>query len=169
MNVIFSNKASLLNKKLVKFFSLNLLNLNKASLIFKFEVAHPEDADKYIQMGIKNYPVLIPRGVPSVTGVDAIISFLKNKVDMYNSKISNKTDEDRLDDFWNKTLDVKMDAEGKHKHADEEEDDDIGADLQHKIQAAFAERSKSMEQPKSSRNHHQNNTVMSRDNNLEDD
>jgi hypothetical protein len=173
MDLIFSNKPSLLNKKLVQFFKLNLLNLNKASLVFKFEVAHPKDSDKYTHMGIKNYPVLIPKGIDPVTGVDAIISFLKKYVDNYNNKITNKTDEDRLEDFWNKTLDIKIDSEGKHKPADDDDDDedngDLGADLQHKIQTAFAERSKSTESPKKKNNRQQSNTVMSRDNNIEDD
>ena len=57
--VIFSNKPSPLNKKLVKFFQINLINLNKASLIFNFEVADPKDINKYISKGVKNYPVLI--------------------------------------------------------------------------------------------------------------
>jgi hypothetical protein len=54
--IIFSNKPSPLNKKLIKFFQINLINLNKASLVFDFEVAHPKDINKYVNKGIKNYP-----------------------------------------------------------------------------------------------------------------
>ena len=32
INIVFSNKSSVLNKKLIKFFQINLLSLNKASL-----------------------------------------------------------------------------------------------------------------------------------------
>jgi hypothetical protein len=42
-DIIFSNKASSLNKKLIKFFQINLLSLNKSSLVFDFDVAHPKE------------------------------------------------------------------------------------------------------------------------------
>lgn len=44
IQLIFSNKPSMLNKKLIKFFNLNLASLNQASLVFDFEVAQPEKA-----------------------------------------------------------------------------------------------------------------------------
>ena len=61
INLIFSNKASPLNKKLIKFFGLNLNSLNKAKLIFNFEVAHPEKIDEYTSRGITSYPMLIDK------------------------------------------------------------------------------------------------------------
>ena len=169
MRLILSNKPSLLNKKIIHFFNLNLLNLNKASIVFDFEVAHPDDAEKYKKMGIKNYPVLLPKGSPHVTGVDAIIAFLKKKVESHNKKILNKTDQDRLDEHWNSTLNIKLDAEGKHKPEDEEDNDDLSSNLQHKIQTAFEERNKSIETSSQSRDEKSRASRSTRSNNLEDD
>ena len=90
LNVIFSHKASNINKKLIKFFQINLLNFNKANLVFDFEVAHPEESDKYKSMGITNYPVLV-RDNEITLGTDKIIHYLKQIVDRYNKKILNKS------------------------------------------------------------------------------
>jgi hypothetical protein len=144
--VIFSNKPSPLNKKLVKFFQINLINLNKASLIFNFEVADPKDINKYISKGVKNYPVLIDND-KKITGVEKIIDYLKLKVKTHNDKIINKTDTDRLDEFWKQTMgDVRIDESGKLKPETDDEPTSIGDNLQHKIQAAFEERN-SIEKP----------------------
>lgn len=142
LNLIFSNKPSSLNKKLIKFFQINLLSLNKASLTFKFEVAHPEDMDKYISRGIKNYPVLI-HNTTSITGVEKIISYLKLHVKKYNNKIVNKTDDERVDEFWKQTIGkINVDESGKIQD-DEDEDDD--GDLHKKIQEAFRDRNNATE------------------------
>ena len=77
VNVIFSNKSSILNKKLIKFFQINLLSLNKASIVFEFEIATPKDMNLYTKRGIKNYPVLIDK-LTKVTGVEKIIEYLRH-------------------------------------------------------------------------------------------
>jgi hypothetical protein len=154
LNLVVSNKSSALNKKLIKFFQLNLLSLNQAMLVFQFEVAHPEDMDKYVARGIKNYPVLI-HNTTSVTGVEKIITYLKLHVKKYNDKIINKSDTDRVDDFWKQTLGpIKIDDSGKIQ--DNDDDDDDSDNLHKKIQEAFASRNDQTEHiPK--QNHRPNN------------
>lgn len=146
LNVVFSNKSSALNKKLIKFFHLNLLSLNQAMLVFQFEVAHPEDMEKYAARGIKNYPVLI-NNTTSVTGVEKIITYLKLHVKKYNDKIINKSDTDRVDDFWKQTLgSIKIDDSGKIQDNDNNDDDNDDSDNLHKkIQEAFASRNEQTE------------------------
>ena len=63
VQIILSNKPSVLNKKLIKFFNLNLTSLNQASLVFDFEVAHPEKAEQFVSRGITNYPILINKNI----------------------------------------------------------------------------------------------------------
>jgi hypothetical protein len=172
MELIFSNKPSVLNKKLIKFFDMNLLSLNKALMVFKFDVAHPKDVEKYLKRGIKNYPVLLHRD-KSITGVEKIITYLKFIVKKHNSKVLNKTDIEKVDDFWKQTLGkIEVDDSGKLKPDDEDEDeDDPSADLHHKIQQAFEERSQSTELPGKSRQKNQQShrpTNRSRGNNLEE-
>lgn len=170
MQLIFSNKPSHLNKKLIKFFKINLLNLNKASMIFDFEVANPEDIDKYVSMGIKNYPVLIHKNT-SVTGVEKIITYLKQIVQKHNNRILNKTESEKLDDFWKHTLGkVEVDESGKLKPDDDDEDDDAGADLQHKIQKAFEARNNSTATTPASLNkgRSRGQTQLTRNNNLDE-
>ena len=138
VNVIFSNKSSPLNKKLIKFFQINLLSLNKASIVFEFEIATPSDMNLYVKRGIKNYPVLIDK-LTKVTGVEKIIEYLQMQVKQYNTKILSKTDNDRVDEFWKQTMgNVRMDESGKLKpDDDDDENPSIGENLQHKIQEAF--------------------------------
>jgi hypothetical protein len=136
--VVFSNKASAINKKLIKFFNLNLLNLNKATLVFDFEVAHPGDIKKYVNRGITNYPVMVnPNGAKTV-GVEKIIGELKSSVQKYNKKVNSKTDKERLDDYWKQTLgNVKVNESGQ---VAEDDDTDTTDDISKKVQAAFAQR-----------------------------
>ena len=138
VNVIFSNKSSPLNKKLIKFFQINLLSLNKASIVFEFEIATPKDMKLYVERGIKNYPVLIDK-LTKVTGVEKIIEYLQMQVKQYNTKILSKTDNDRVDEFWKQTMgNVRLDESGKLKpDDDDDENPSIGENLQHKIQEAF--------------------------------
>ena len=148
IELIFSNKPSTLNKKLIKFFDMNLLNLNKASMVFKFEVAHPDESEKYLAKGIKNYPVLLHKDM-SVTGVEKIIKYLKFIVQKHNNKVLNRTDTEKVDDFWRHTLgNVEIDESGKLKPDDDDDESDPSTDLHHKIQRAFEERSSSTELPK---------------------
>ena len=139
VNVIFSNKSSPLNKKLIKFFQINLLSLNKASIVFEFEIATPKDMKLYVERGIKNYPVLIDK-LTKVTGVEKIIEYLQMQVKKYNTKILSKTDNDRVDEFWKQTMgNVRLDESGKLKPDDDDDDENssIGENLQHKIQEIF--------------------------------
>lgn len=142
LNVIFSNKPSVLNKKLIKFFNINLLNLNKVSIVFDFEVAHPDNIDAYVKRGIKQYPILID-GNKNIIGVENIIEYLKSYIKKHNTKILNKTDTDRLDDFWKQTLGkIEVDESGNLKPDSDDDncDDSAGNNLQHRIQEVFEQR-----------------------------
>ena len=150
---------------------MNLLSLNKAAMVFRFDVAHPKDIEKYLMRGIKNYPVLLHRD-KSITGVEKIITYLKFIVKKHNNKILNKTDTERVDDFWKQTLGkVEVDDSGKLKPEDDEDEPDPSSDLHHKIQRAFEERSQSTELPGKSRPKNQQShrpANRSRGNNLEE-
>ena len=172
LNIVFSNKSSPLNKKLIKFFQINLLSLNKASLVFEFEVAHPSEIDSYVKRGIKNYPVLIDKQT-SVTGVEKIIQYLKICVKRHNNKVLGKTDGEKLDDFWKQTIgDIEVDESGNIKPDDDEGSTDAGDNLHHRIREAFEQRNTETAKPgslKSSALSSQGNTQLSRGNNLSDD
>jgi hypothetical protein len=164
--VIFSNKPSKINKKLIQFFNLNLLNLNKATLVFNFEVAHPNNVKKYVNRGITNYPVMINPNGSKIVGVEKIIGELKGSVQQYNKRINNKTDKERLDDYWKQTLgDITIDESGKPK-SDEE---DTTEDISKKVQAAFSQRNVESSTGKSlSKKSLRTAPTMSRPNNLID-
>jgi hypothetical protein len=137
IQVVFSNKPSTINKKLIKFFNVNLLNLNKAALVFDFEVAHPNNVKKYVNRGITSYPVMINPNGSKIVGVEKIIDKLKGSVQQYNKRVNNKTDKERLDDYWKQTLgDITIDESGKPKT----DDDDTTEDISKKVQAAFSQR-----------------------------
>lgn len=158
IQLIFSNKPSMLNKKLIKFFNLNLASLNQASLVFDFEVAQPEKAEHFVSRGITDYPVLINKDI-KVTGVEKIISYLKQNVDKHNEKIINKTDADYLDDFWKQTMgNVKINETGQIEGDDEEEDDK--SDISGKIQKAFQERNDTTEFDTSKKIPNRNSTLV---------
>lgn len=145
LKLIVSNKPSHLNKKLIKFFEINLLSLNKASITFDFEVAHPKDIEKYTNKGITNYPVLISNN-SNIVGVEKIIEYLKNAVNKHNVKVTSKSDKERLDDFWKQTLGkIEKDDGGNIKP--EKDDSEDNENLQHKIQAAFEQRNASTAKP----------------------
>lgn len=160
LNLIVSNKASVLNKKIIDFFQLNLMSLNKAALIFDFEIAYPENIDEYTNKGIKNYPVLI-HDKTSITGVEKIIKYLKMQVSKYNKRILNKSDTARVDDFWKQTLgNVTVDESG---NIPPDDDDDID-DIQQKISQAFQNRHKLSEAGSGSQKTSVNNQSLSSDN-----
>jgi hypothetical protein len=172
VNLIFSHKPSGINKKLIKFFQINLLSFNKANVIFEFEVAHPENSDQYKQKGIINYPTLL-QGSKIITGSDKIIQYLKNIVNQFNKKILNKSESEKLDDFWKQTIGkIEVDASGNVKPIDED-DDDVSEDLHHKIQQAFKDRSSSTDVGKVNkksdhRKQHTTNNTEYRSNNIDE-
>jgi hypothetical protein len=160
VKLIFSNKSSVLNKKLIKFFQMNLFSLNKSTLVFKFEVADPDNMEQYTDMGVKNYPTLIHNG-DQVAGVEKIISYLKSHVDKYNLKIMNKSPTDRVDDFWKQTLGkVSVDDAGKIESDDDEDDEDN--DLHKKIHQAFQDRNETSEMNKKPKTYGRTSNVAER-------
>lgn len=175
INIVFSNKSSPLNKKLIKFFQLNLLSLNKASLLFDFEVAHPTDINSYVKRGIKNYPTLLD-GDTNITGVEKIIQYLKAMVKKHNTKVLSKTDNEKLDDFWKETIGkIEVDESGNVKPDDDNDNGELGGDaghnLQHRIQEAFEQRNADTPKPGSLKgaSSARETTRLSRDSNLEEE
>lgn len=141
VRVIFSDKPSEINIRLIKFFNLNLLNLLKTNLIFTFDVASVKEADEYKSKGIIEFPVLL-RNSLRVSGSDKIMKYLGLHVKKHNTKIKNKSDDDHVQDFWKETLgNVKLDDSGNIiDQDDDDEETDLGQNLQHKIQEAFEQR-----------------------------
>jgi hypothetical protein len=136
--IIFSNKSSLLNKKLLKFFQINLLSLNNAKMVFDFEVAHPDYLDDFIERGVKSYPTLLQNDI-KITGVDKIIDHLKKIVQSFNNKIVNKTESERVEDYWTNTIGV-LNESGVIEGGSDNEEDDESAQLQKKIHEAYETR-----------------------------
>lgn len=171
ITIVFSNKASSLNRKLITFFETNLLKLNKSNVTFDFEVAHPSDAAAYTKRGIKNYPTLLDNSV-NVTGAEKIIGYLTNILKKHNAKMLSKTDSDRLEEFWKDTIGkIEVDAAGNVK-PDEDGDDlsNVGDNLHHRIQEAFEKRNANDEKPPDKRiSPAVEKTQLSRSNNLADD
>jgi hypothetical protein len=136
--IIFSNKSSLLNKKLIKFFQINLINLNKAKIVFDFEVAHPDDLDDFIERGVKSYPTLLQNDI-NITGVDKIIGHLKKIVQSFNDKIVNKTESECVADYWTNTIGV-LNESGAIEGGSDNDEDDESEQLQKKIHEAYESR-----------------------------
>jgi hypothetical protein len=172
ITIVFSNKASALNRKLIKFFEINLLSLNKTSVTFDFEVAHPSDAEEYAKRGINNYPTLVDNST-NIAGAEKIMTYLQNIIKKHNSKILNKTDNDRLDDFWKDTIGkIELDAAGNVKPEEEDggELSNVGDNLHHRIQEAFEQRNSGGSSPAPKPNIQvSNKTQLTRSNNLADD
>ncbi len=150
LDLIVSNKPSQLNKKLIKFFDLNLLSLNKASLVFDFEVATPENAADYKARDITNFPVLATPTGENVVGVEKIINHLKKMVMAHNKRVKSKTTDDQVDDYWKQTLgNVKVNDAGVLTPEDDSDDDEdeAGNNLQHRIQEAFEHRNSEIKSP----------------------
>lgn len=147
--VIFSNKPSEINAKLINFFKTNLLNLLKTNLVFQFVVATENDAAEYSSQGIEEFPVLLKDNI-RVTGLTKITKFLGLHVKKHNARIASKSDDDYVRDYWKETLgEVKIDDSGKIVgDDDEDEEEDLGRDLQHKIQEAFDQREQFGKPPK---------------------
>lgn len=146
IKVIFSNKPSELNMKLIKFFQLNLMTLNKTSLIFDFETVSVNNIELYQKKGIDNFPTIIHNS-NRITGSDKIISYLTQYVNRYNSKILNKTDDEQINDFWKKTIgNVKIDKKSGKMESTDDDDENGNNDLQKKIQEAFQMRNVKSEQ-----------------------
>lgn len=166
--VIFANKSSELNAQLIKFFKMNLLNLLKTNLTFNFVVANESDSDKYKNEGITEFPVLLKDNV-RVTGVNKIMKYLGLHVKKHNARIKNKSDDDHVQDFWKETLgNVKLDDSGNIiDNDDDDEEPDLGQNLQHKIQKAFEQREHYGEKPKDKPHKIQINTG-GRKNNIEE-
>jgi hypothetical protein len=97
---------------------------------------------------------------------------LKICVKRHNTKILDKTDGEKLDDFWKHTIgEIEVDESGNIKPCDDESSD-AGENLQHRIQEAFEQRNTETTKPdslKSSARSSQGNNEMSRSNNLSDE
>ena len=163
LNLICSNKPSSLNIKLIKFLKLNLQSLNTANLVFDFEVAHPKDADKFNERGIKEFPVLINNNT-SDTGTEKIIRYLKVMVSKYNERMSNKSDEDIVDDFQKKALGNYDISDGILTcDNDSDSDDDGSGEIQRKLTEAFQQRNETMSSTKKTTSRTQSVTTIDDD------
>lgn len=140
VELILSDKPSKINKKMIEFLNANLYNINKAKIRFTFQVASLKNKEYYYNRNITNFPVLI-HGNTNIVGIEKIMNHLKEAVIKYNKNILNKSDDDRVHDFWKETMgNCKKDENGVFKFDDAEETDDVERDLQHKIQKAFEQR-----------------------------
>lgn len=140
-SIILTNKNSDINVKLINFFKKNLFEFNKASITFDFEIVDANNMDKYLKKGIKNFPVIMVKNAPMV-GLANIATFLQKQIVLYNKKISNKSDDEKIDDFWKKTIgNIKPDKFGKIDNNDDDDNTDPSVELQKKLQNAFKERS----------------------------
>ena len=134
VNLIVSNKPSEINKKIIKFIQLNIVNLNKANIIFKCEIATTENMEEFANRDIINFPVLIHEK-NKIIGVEKIIAYLKMLVTKFNSNIKKKSETDQLNDYWLDTIKMKKDSNGNNKEDDAEYDP--SADIQRKLQKAL--------------------------------
>jgi len=154
VELIISNKPSEINKKVIKFLNANLYIMNKSQIQFNFQVATPETKDVFYNRNINNFPTLIYNN-EQIVGIEKIMNYMKNKVVEYNKKILNKTDDDRVRDFWKETMgNCEKDENGIFKFNDDDDDneDDAEKDMQRKIQKAFQERNNSEEEDKKESN-----------------
>ena len=172
--LIVSYKPSIINKKIIKFLTANLFIMNKSKIQFNFQVATSENKDIFYNKNITNFPTLIYNN-EQIVGIEKIMNYLKKKVMEYNKKILNKTDDDRVRDFWKETMgDCKKDENGVFKFNDDDDDDDTEKDLQHKIQKAFQQRNNSDDNPKktidekSTGVHMARKSELSRNNNIDE-
>jgi hypothetical protein len=144
--LLITDKSSDINKKILAFIKKNLFNFNKANITFDFEIVGTENYDNYLKKGIKSFPVLI-NGKENIVGLTNIAKFLQEKAIAYNKKITKKSDEEHIDDFWKRTMgNVKPDKFGKIENDD---DDNINEndDLQKKLQNAFRDRNNAEPEP----------------------
>jgi hypothetical protein len=176
INLVLSNKPSLLNKKLINFFNSNLSTLINAQLVFDFEVANSNKPEEYAKRGITQYPILI-NDTTKVTGADKIIRYLNHTVATYNKKTkpkSNKTDDDYLDEYWKNAMGgVKINESGQIEDDDDDDDDENNPDISKKIQHAFQERNDNTDfeisKKGSSKNSSHNNNIKKGHTRLETD
>jgi hypothetical protein len=146
VDLILSNKPSKINKKMIEFLNANLYNINKANIKLNFQVADAENKEYYYKKNITNFPVLV-HGGNNIVGIEKIMNHLKMTVIKYNKTILNKSDDDKVRDFWKETMgNCKKDENGVFKF-DDEVDESVNEerDLQHKIQKAFEKRNNSDE------------------------
>lgn len=158
LNLIISNKPSQLNKKIIKFFDRNLLNLNKAGLVFEFEVASLAKIKTYKNRGVTNYPVLITEDDEHVIGVEKIISVLKEMVMDFNRKLQSKqqskTTDDEVEDFWSDVLGnpTVNDAGQIETKSDSDDESDDNSDMQRKLNEAYESRNTELKSTSKAKN-----------------
>jgi hypothetical protein len=140
--IYFSSNPSNVNKNMINYFKHNLETLNKIGLVFDFNVAHKEDADKYKKLKIDDFPTLISNN-KHVVGTDEISKHLKEFIIKHNQKKILKTDSDELADYWKTTIGNVKIKDGKIENEDEEESEDINDELQKNIQDAVRKRASS--------------------------
>jgi hypothetical protein len=143
ISIYFSNSGSDVNKNIIKYFRSNISILNKAGLVFSFNVARKEDADKYKNMGINDFPTLVADNNHMV-GINKINAYLKNYINMYNQKKNNRTESDELADYWKSTIGNVKIKDGKIEEEEDDETDDIDNKIQKNLHNAVKQRSVNM-------------------------
>lgn len=90
IKVILTNKHTDNNKKLLKFFELNLNTLNSNGLFFNWIIAYPEEKELYLEQGIKEFPLLIPNGENNtsnyIKGPNTIMNYIKKLLESLQNK-----------------------------------------------------------------------------------
>jgi hypothetical protein len=125
-----SNRPSQLNKDILTYMDSNLKSIVKMGLYIEFEVALPEDTEKYTQMGIVNFPTIVHQN-KSYVGVEKIKGFLNYFHKSYQTKKAKRTEGDDINDYWSNIL---------SKGEDDDEADDQAEQMKNKAQKAVQDR-----------------------------
>jgi hypothetical protein len=125
--VIFNNTRSQINKDLTEFLKRNLKPIIlRASVQFKFTIAHKDDLPAMRDNGIKRLPVMIINN-KHYTSVPMIITELQKRVKHSKTVAAPKSEAEVLSDYFKHELgDIKTDRDGKidtSKFADDDEED----------------------------------------------
>lgn len=139
--VLITNRTSLLNKKLIKYFHKNLTPLNKKGICFEWISVHNDEMEYYEDQGITKFPTMVVDS-KNITGVTGIISFLdkvltrsvKKQSDSIHeymvSAINEKDDDDDEDDYnsFSKNIHTKMaEMQAKRKSRIEENNEEVSS------------------------------------------
>lgn len=142
--LIFSNKGSNANRRMLKFVDDALDSIIKAGISFDFQIAYPEDKDHYDEQGIKLFPHF-QIGDTNISNSDKIIAYLTDIIKKSNEKKKIRAPTDDVHDFMMDSL-GKQKKDSKGNLIDDEEDDDGMGDFRGRVSSEMERRGISNQQ-----------------------
>lgn len=115
VRLIFIDKPSKINYQLIQFIKGSIQPIIiKGQISFQFQIIGINDLETLKKEGINNFPALVPQNSEPIYGLSNIVGYLKNKIVTSKTQAVPKSEEEVLQEFFNKEISTGVSKVGNN-------------------------------------------------------